>query len=252
MNDERFMAARQSVLTPDARERHGIGMQKEKTLHAVFKNYEDPDPDHQEIPLVGNFVADIFDGKTVIEIQNGNFGHIRERLAAFLPLYPVRVVYPIPHIKYITWVDPETGELGKRSKSPRKGTFYDGFEQLYKIKPFLRDPNLTIDLVLTDMEEYRLRDGWDRSGKRGSHRFDRVPTAIAEELVLESPGDYLAFVPYDLAEPFTAAEMAKSAGFRRDGFSGIVKLLTELGVLTRTGKRGRAYLYSVCEEYKNR
>ena len=102
------------------------------------------------------------------------------------------------------------------------------------------------------MEEYRLRDGWDRSGKRGSHRFDRVPTAIAEELVLKSPGDYLAFVPYDLAEPFTAAEMAKSAGFRKDGFSGIVKLLTELGVLTRTGKRGRAYLYSVCEEYKNR
>ena len=44
MDDRRFEAARLSVLTAGERERHGIGMQMEKTLHAVFKNYVDPDP----------------------------------------------------------------------------------------------------------------------------------------------------------------------------------------------------------------
>ena len=30
------------------------------------------------------------------------------------------------------------------------------------------------------MEEYRLQDGWGREGKKGSHRYDRVPTGICE------------------------------------------------------------------------
>ena len=47
-----------SVLTNAERERTGIGMQKEKSLHAILKNYKDPDPLHQEVP-VGSYIADI-------------------------------------------------------------------------------------------------------------------------------------------------------------------------------------------------
>ena len=41
--DERFQKALDAIVRPGDRERHGIGMQKEKTLHAVLKAYEDPD-----------------------------------------------------------------------------------------------------------------------------------------------------------------------------------------------------------------
>ena len=48
----RFQRALDLVITPAEREKHGIGMQMEKTLHAVLKAYEDPEEDHQEIPSI--------------------------------------------------------------------------------------------------------------------------------------------------------------------------------------------------------
>ena len=246
----RFESAKMRVLTELERQRHGIGMQKEKTLHAIFKNYEDSDADHQEIPVVGNYIADIFNGSEIIEIQNGNFGKMRDKLRVCLQQYPVRIVYPIPHYKWITWIDPVTGEQRNRRRSPRKGTIYDAVPELFKIRPYLQDPHLTIDLYLTDMEEYRLQDGWGRNGKRGSHRFDRIPTNIVHELRIRDKRDYLAFVPPDLPEPFTAAQMAAAAGQRGKAFSDTALLLTELGILNRVGKRGHAYLYRIGDAFR--
>ncbi|MCI2049988.1 MAG: hypothetical protein LKJ76_09770 [Lachnospiraceae bacterium] len=243
MDERRFEAARAKSLVLEDRVRHGIGMQKEKTLHAVLKDYFDPDEDHQEIPITGAYIADIWNGSEIIEIQNGNFCKIRGKLTAFLKTYRVRLVYPLPAEKYVTWVDPETGQLGKRSKSPKHGSFYDAFRELYRIRPFLKDPNLTVHLLLVDMEEYRLQDGWSRDRKHGSHRFDRIPTRLSGELILDSPRDYLAFVPIDLKEPFTAKEFAAKAGVRAGSFSAVPLILTDLGVIERVGKKGNSYLY---------
>lgn len=251
MDDRRFEAARLSVLTAGERERHGIGMQMEKTLHAVFKNYVDPDPDHQEIPITGNFIADIFDGEKITEIQNGNFGKLYHKLEVLLPLYPVRVVYPVPHVKYITWIDPKTGELGARHRSPKTGNYYTAVRELYKIRRYIRDPRLTVDLVLTDMEEYRLQDGKAGNGKKGSHRFDRIPTAIADELVLSETRDYLAFLPPELPEPFTAKEFQKAGKYRPDRFANVTKFLCdEVGLLEKCGKKGNAILYRTKEAFR--
>ena len=89
-----------------------------------------------EIPIE-NFVADIFDGEAVIEIQTRSFQNMRRKLAAFLPLYPVTIVYPIPHVKWLHWMDEETGEISPGRKSPKKGNAYQAFIELYKIRPVL-------------------------------------------------------------------------------------------------------------------
>ena len=246
--DARFRNALDSVVRPGDRERHGIGMQKEKTLHAVLKAYEDPDEDHHEIPL-GGYIADIYQEETdcVIEIQTAGFGSLREKLEAFLPFYHVTVVHPIPALKWITWIDPETGELGKRNRSPKKGTYYSAFKELYRISSYLDHPNLTIKLILMDMEEYRLQDGWGREGKKGSHRYDRVPTGIVSELYLTEPRDYLQLIPYGIEEPFTAKELAKNCGVARSDFSTEALIFRKMGVIEQVGKRGRAYLYRTVE-----
>lgn len=246
--DERFQKALDAIVRPGDRERHGIGMQKEKTLHAVLKAYEDPDVDHHEIPI-GNYIADIYcrETESIIEIQTANFGYLRGKLDAFLPQYNVTVVYPIPASKWVTWIDPETGELGKRSRSPKKGSFYTAFRELYRISSYLDHPNLSIKLILLDMEEYRLQDGWGRGGKRGSHRYDRIPTRIVGETLLTQPRDYLQFIPYDLEEPFTAKELARSCGYPRESFSTEALILRKLGVIEKTGTKGRSYLYKVAE-----
>lgn len=241
----RFQAASDKIIQLTERERVGIGMQKEKTVHAILKNTKDPDPAHQEVHL-GNFIADIYDGEQVIEIQSGNFGTMWNKLRAFLPICPVTIVYPIPHIKYITWVDPETGELVKRNKSTHRGTFYHAFKEMGKIRELLPDPNLTINPMLLEIEEYRLLDGWSHDRKRGSHRYDRVPTGIYDEMLLYDPCDYAVFIPESLRDcDFTSKDLAQAVGIKEKSisYSNILLTLTTLGVVERIGKMGRSYLY---------
>jgi hypothetical protein len=248
--DERFQKALDAIVRPGDRERHGIGMQKEKTLHAVLKAYEDPDVDHHEIPI-GNYIADIYcrETESIIEIQTANMNAMRAKLACFLPQYPVRIVYPIPAEKWIIWIDPETGELVKRNRSPLRGSFFHAFKELYRIRPFLGEENLSLELLLIDLDEYRLLDGWSRDKKRGSHRYERIPLRLKDRLVLTCPQDYMQLVPEGLAEPFTSADFSKAVGFSKKGVSTVLLLLTEMGVVERVGKKGRYYLYRVTQDW---
>ena len=92
------------------RQRHGIGTLSEKTLHAILKNYYQPNESHHEIP-VGRYCADIFDGKEIVEIQTAQFNRMRQKLEVFLPEYKTTIVYPIAREKWINWIDEETGEV---------------------------------------------------------------------------------------------------------------------------------------------
>lgn len=250
--DARFCAAMDSVINFHNRERTGIGMQKEKSLHAILKNYMDPDPSHQEIP-VGPFIADICDEQAgrIVEVQTANLGAMRQKLSAFLPDWQVTVLHPIPHRKTITWIDPKTGELLKSNPSRTTGSFYEIFRELYKIDAFLSDPNLTVMPVLIDLTEYRLQDGWSRDGKRGSHRFERMPEGIYDELILRTPEDYAVFLPADkdaLPDPFTAKEFEEAVGIHRKSlqYATVLRILTELGVVERVGQTARrAWQYHI-------
>ena len=240
---ERFRAACDRIITLEARLRHGIGMQKEKTVHAVLKFYEEPDEDCHEIPVNG-YIADIFNARGITEIQTAHFHAMRDKLRAFLPEYPVRIVHPIPHEKWITWVDPETGHLEKRSRSPKKGKYLDAVEELISIRGSIADPHLSVKLILLDMEEYRIRDGWGGGGKRGSHRYDRIPTAVRGEMVLAGPRDYMQLLPAELPDEFTARQFAEAAGAMRDDFRSMLWFLEQTGTVRRTGeKKGNAILY---------
>lgn len=107
----RFEKAKQKIIGVD-RQRLGIGTLAEKTTHAILKNYYEPDEDKQEIPIE-NYVADIYTENGIIEIQTRQFNKLRGKLNAFLPLYPVTIVYPIPREKWLIWIDEETGDLSK-------------------------------------------------------------------------------------------------------------------------------------------
>ena len=116
---EAFEQAKKKVIGVD-RQRIGIGTLSEKTVHAILKNYYEPDEDRQEIPI-DNYVADIYSEGEIIEIQTRQFNKMRDKLDAFLPQFPVTIVYPIPREKWIIWIDEESGELSKKRKSPAKG-----------------------------------------------------------------------------------------------------------------------------------
>lgn len=246
INEKRFEEAKNKIIGMN-RERLGIGTLQEKTVHAVLKNYYAPDEDMHEIPVNG-YVADIYGNGQIIEIQNGNFYKMRSKLEAFLNEYTVTVVYPIPHTKWLIWIDEESGELSSRRKSPVTGNAYQAFAELYRIKNYLQRDNLQFRFPLVDMEEYRLLNGWSKDRKKGSSRYDRIPVALFDEVVIERREDYLQFLPFELPERFTSKDLMKTARIPARTASLVLNILTYLNVTAQIGKEGRLYLYRISEE----
>lgn len=241
----RFEAARDKIIGK-SRARQGIGTLAEKTMHAVLKNYYAPDEDMHEIPIE-NYVADIYTGTEIIEIQTRSMERMRKKLEAFLPLYPVTIVYPIPREKWLYWIDEETGEVSQKRKSPKKGNPYQAFIELYKIRQFLPNPNLRLRLDLIDMEEYRLLNGWSRDKKKGSERYDRIPTQFFEEVCIDCIRDYMQLIPYELPEQFTVKDFAKYAKIPVRLAGTVLLIFYDLGLVSRIGKNGNSYIYEVNE-----
>lgn len=243
MNQEAFEQAKIKVLLKQ-HDPHGFGTLQEKTVHAVMKLYYEPDIDYHEVPIEG-YIADIYTGRRIIEIQNGNFSRLRDKLNAFLPLYPVMVVLPIPHFRWIIYMDEESGELSARRKSPITGSIYSAFPELCKIRNYLTHPNLSFAFPLIDMDEYRLLQSSGRGKRKKGHRYDRMPLSLYDEILLERPEDFIQVIPYELDEPFTVKEFAKAAHIPNDLAQMTLYVLRSMNLVSRPGKRGREYLYEV-------
>ena len=212
---------------------NGIGTLGEKTVHSVLKNYLSPDSLSQEIKI-GGFVADICTGTEIIEIQTRHFDKLRRKLKAFLAAAPVTIVYPVPYIKWVRWVNPQTGEISHPRKSPKKGTPYSVFPELYKIK---------LRIVLMNLEEYKYLDGWSADKKRGSTRCDRIPIDLVDELLISDTSDYQLLIPEILEGPFCSKDYQKASGLSLSSAQTALNILYYVGAVDRIGKRGNSYLY---------
>ncbi len=246
MEPDKFEAAKEKILNQE-RVRQGIGTLAEKTIHAVLKNAYEPDEDYQEIPLEG-YVADIYKDGEVVEIQTRGFDKMRRKLQVFLPLYPTTIVYPIPSVKWLTWIDPDTGQMSKPRKSPLKGSEYAIFPELYKIKPYLNHENIRIHAIMIEMQEYRMLDGYSRNKKKGSHRFDRIPGELTGQVLIERREDFMQFVPVELEEPFVVKDFAKAARIGNSLAGLTLNILHDLDIVERIGKKGNAYVYMIKEQ----
>ena len=224
------------------RVRLGIGFLSEKTVHAVLKRYLVPDENCHEIKC-GRYVADIMCDGEIMEIQTAGFNRLRGKLEEFLQDKDVTVVYPIPHIKWLIWIDEKTGEVSEKRRSPKKGSYYEAFYELYKIKMFLKHPNLHFRLILLDVEEYRLLNGYSKDKKRGSQRFDRIPIELVEDKLLNSAEDFWELIPPELPETFTAKMYGKFAKLSQRKAGVAVNILAHLEVIKQVGKDGNTYLY---------
>ncbi len=239
---------RQAVLRARSRPevRSGIGTLGEKTLHAAVKFYLEPDSARHEVPYLG-FVADILNEAGVTEIQTRSFDKLRRKLAVFLEQGPVTLACPLPHEKYLLWLDPDSGEVSRRRKSPKTGQPWHLLPELYYIRELLDHPRLSLLILLLDVEEYRLLNGWSRDRKRGSTRHDRLPLALYRELRLRGPADWPALLPPGLPEEFTRPELMRAGRFSDRQSSAALKVLLRLDLCRQIGERGRARLYALTE-----
>lgn len=242
MNQDQFIQSCEKVIHSEV-VREGIGTLSEKTLHAVLKYYFEPDKSYHEIKI-GRHFADICNEYGIIEIQTKQFNKLRTKLDVFLKDYEVTVVYPIPYIKTLYWVDETTGEVSKGRKSPKKGSPYAIFPELYRIKSILNHENIRFCITMVNIDEYRFLNGWSKDRKKGSSCNDRIPTTLVNEIYLTTKEDYQQFVPEDIPLEFDSKEFAKGAKISVGTAQIVLNILTEVGAVKRIGKRGRSILYS--------
>lgn len=226
------------------RERAGIGTLGEKTLHAVIKWYLDPTGECHE-KKVHSYYADVLCADQIFEIQTRNFDKLRPKLKSFLNEYRVEIVYPIPCSKWISWIDPGTGEITKKRKSPKIGSPYEIFTELYKIKFDLLSDHLSLRILLIDIDEYRYLNGWSDDRKKGSSRCERIPGGLADEIRIRTIRDYIRLIPDGLPENFTCKDYQAASKISLKSSRVAVHVLNHIGLIEKIGKAGRALTYQV-------
>ena len=218
-----------------------IGTYNEKTVHSVLKALFEPDKSFHEVKYKG-LIADIKRDNNITEIQSAQFIRLREKIPVFTEEDELTVVYPIPRIKKIIRIDTKSGKISKPRVSPKKGTVYDIFTELYGIRDLLCNPRMHFRAVLLDITEYRYISEIKGSRKK-VRRADRIPFTVADIIELRNPCDAENLIPAVLNREFTSKDFAKAAGISEQRARTVILVMRTIGILKICGKLGRFNLY---------
>lgn len=213
------------------------------SLHAALKDLYTRPGDRQEAQW-GGYLIDVQRDDCLVEIQTANFSAIRQKLNVLCAEFPVLLVYPLAVEKWILNRSPgESGFLERRRRSPKRGRLIELFNELVHIPDLLRNPNFTLEVLLTRQEEIRLADGRGSWRRGGVSIVDRRLLEITERYVFHLPESLLPFLPPDLPEPFTNAQLAQALNIPPRLARKITYCLDRCGVLQRVGKQRNAILW---------
>jgi len=221
-----------------------IGTKNESSLHKTLK-FQYTGPGGKTEVETGDFVADGLkkDGE-YIEVQTGSFGPLRKKVKTLAKNAKVRIIHPIAIVKIIEVYDTKDKLLYKR-KSPVRGCLWDLFDAIMYAPELPLKKNVTIEAVLADITEKRVKDGKGSWRRKGISKQDKVLSAYHENIVFAKKADYLKhFVPFKKDEEFTVTSHAEKAGIKRHISQKALYTLAKMKVITRTGKKGKAWVYT--------
>ncbi len=218
----------------------GIGTLNEKRIHSVLKNYFSNDYDQEA--KIGSFYADIVTENGIFEIQTGNFGKLNKKLEIMLSVCHVTVVYPYEKRTRVISADDANGELLREGRFRYNNSLTEFFLELYRIKSFLTNPNLTICIAELDVE--RVNYVSKNTGKRRKKgAFTKTPLALRREIYLEKPSDYLVLLPEGVPKEFTVKELQKYT--KTTDAKLMLEILLYMGAVDKIGKNGNAEIYKI-------
>jgi hypothetical protein len=214
-----------------------VGTLKETALHAALKAWYARPGDEAEVALEGFFI-DLRRGRHLIEIQTRHFSAIQRKLRQLVERHPVRLVHPIARETWIVRVD-RRGHALSRRKSPRRGRAEALFLELVSFPDLVAHPNFTLEILMTQEEEWRAPDR-----RRSSRVCDRRLLAVTEQIVFETPADFQRCLPADLP-PFTSRELAQALDVPLYLAQKMTYCLRRMEVVRTAGKRRGAWLYEL-------
>lgn len=219
-----------------------IGLLNEKPLHASLKQWYAQPGDRFEVPMDG-FVIDIVRGNQLLEIQTANFSAIKPKLTKLLQFHAVRVIYPIAQEKWLVKLSQDNNSSTRR-KSPKRGRMEDVFWEMVRISHLIPHPNFSLEILLIQEEEVRRFEAKRRWRRNGWCTEERRLLAVVERRLLQTPADWLTFLPEDM-DTFTTKDIADAVHIRRELAQKIAYALRTAKLIELIGKQGRGNLYRV-------
>lgn len=236
LDEARFAEAVGKAL---ARERSTIGTLNEKTIHNALKCYYCSDIDHEA--KIGAFYADGAGEGGIYEIQTASFSKLGRKLTKMLRVCHVTVVYPYPKIVHNYSVNEQTGEV-LSSSMRRNSSLSKLFLELYRIKAFLTNPNLTICVAELEIEQKTYYKDERRIRYKGMKK-EKTPKRYIKEIRLDSKTDYIDLLPCGLPAEFTKKELHKLLPATDPSL--MLEILEYVGAVSRSGKRGKSTVYVI-------
>jgi len=231
-----------STAKSDKKRPKSIGTRNESSLHRTLK-YQYAGPGGKTEAEVGEYVADgISKEGEYIEVQTGSFAPLIKKVKEFAAHGKVRIIHPIAITKRIELYDTK-GKLLYRRKSPVHGSPWKLFDALLHAPELPLEKGVTIEIVLADITEKRVRDGKGSWRRKGTSIKDRALSAWHESILLKKPADYLRFVPFKKKEEITVSLLAERAGVDKWTAQKVLYVLNKLKVVKKIGKKSRELLY---------
>jgi hypothetical protein len=221
-----------------------IGTENESSLHRTLKfQYTGEDGKTEE--AAGDFVAD---GKRAdgeyIEVQTGSFGPLKKKVKELALKNKVRIIHPIAQKKTIEVYKPgKKSELLYRRKSPAKGTLWNLFDALLYAPELPLIRGVSVEAVMVDIIEKRIKDGKGSWRRKGISINDRILSSWNESVHFKKPADYLRFIPFKKTEEFTTSSLSQRAAIDISTARKALYVLTKIKVVKRTGKKGNSWIY---------
>ncbi len=220
----------------------------ESTLHHQLKHIYAVRGARTEVKL-GRFRIDVVLNDELIEIQHASLSSIRSKVGSLLVHHQVKVVKPIVDRKYLVAMSRKNGRVLRRRLSPKRGKLIDVFDELVHFGSLFPHPNLTLEVPILDIEEYR----YPGHGRR--RRWRRTDFVVQDRKLLELKSthefrigqDLRRLVQGGLPSPFETADLAKTLNVNRSFAQRIAYCLNKTKTASREGKRGNAWLYEFAD-----
>jgi hypothetical protein len=213
----------------------------EHSLHLAIKTAISLPGDQFEVKQ-GNYIIDILRGNMAIEVQTKNFSALKEKLQTLTEKQPVRLVYPLPERKTITYIT-QTSQVIEKRKSPKKGVLTDVFRELVMIPTLLGKENFSFEILFIDEEEVRCADGKGSWRRKGVSIIERRLLNINSRVLFQNREDFLKLLPDELNPVFTNAELAKQTKIPVRAARQLTYCLRKSGLIQVAGKKGKALTF---------
>jgi hypothetical protein len=117
------------------------------------------------------------------------------------------------------------------------------FKELVRLPTLVKEPNFSVEVLLTQEEEIWQDDGKGSWRRKGWSIVDRRLLNVIDRIVFTGPPDFHTLLPTALPQPFTTYDLAQTLSMPRSLAQKMVYCLKEMEILSIVGKTGRSNLY---------